>query len=166
LYKIQADSKKPGTFILAAGNAHGITDEAEFFVYATEDITQPYLGIITARNVGAFTTKFDFSVNNPLGDRTTGYALLKQVGKEASLRLSIAEDDRLAPVALKIRDAMNTDIADKYKRLIILTDEDEPADFRVSIEGNNAVFDILYEAWNKYGLKRLPSTVSFLRNFS
>ncbi|SJL15630.1 uncharacterized protein ARMOST_19133 [Armillaria ostoyae] len=113
LYPIRS-SDKPGQYVLEAGEAHGITNKAEFVVFTSRDMSSA-LGPVIASNITAFTTTCDFSARGnetPFPLTLPGFALQTRVGERQDISLLIERDERLLGVREKIVKEMQIITAD------------------------------------------------------
>ncbi|KAK0207797.1 hypothetical protein IW262DRAFT_1529389 [Armillaria fumosa] len=106
LYPIRASPDVPSQYISEAGEAHRITQGAEFVVF--EDRT---IGTVVTSSTTAFTTTCDFSLPRNANETlfplpTPGFASLTQVGEGRDVSLLIESEKKLLGVFKQIADEM------------------------------------------------------------
>ncbi|TFY62831.1 hypothetical protein EVG20_g6557 [Dentipellis fragilis] len=148
-------------YVMAAGEAHGITDGAEFAIYKDRDFTSSTtpLGTLVARETAAFSSILDMpagSVRIALADDDTVFALQTRAGVAEDLRVHVAMDDRLTAVFERIAEDMQR--TDAGQRKVLLVEKDR-AEVDIDLEGDRVVFNILDSLATQYGLHRMPYTV-------
>ncbi|KAK0234493.1 caspase domain-containing protein [Armillaria nabsnona] len=148
----------PEQYILEAGEAHGITKNAEFVVFAdrtkaSESVweTQTALGTVVAVNTTAFTTMCNFSLR---GDKTQRFTLLNpraalqtQVGDGQDVGLFVELAPELLPVFEQIAKEMKSSEAAKRTFFLVDSHEDKP-DLVITVDGNRIHFEIMHERWS------------------
>ncbi|KAK0459037.1 hypothetical protein IW261DRAFT_1430074 [Armillaria novae-zelandiae] len=143
LYPIRS-SDKVGQYVLEAGEAHGITNKAEFVVFSSEDMTSA-IGSVVASNTTAFTTTCDISM---CGNETSfpltlpGFTLQTQVGKRQGISVLIKWDERLSGVREKIVKVLQGDNEGKRGFHLVDSREDEP-DLVIAMDGDVVHFKIM-----------------------
>ncbi|KAK0234489.1 hypothetical protein EDD85DRAFT_84611 [Armillaria nabsnona] len=159
-------------YVLEAGEAHGITKNAEFVVFANRTKasesaweTRSALGTVVAVNTTAFTTTCDFS---PRGDKTQpfplsgpGCALQTRVGDGQDVRLSIELALELIPVFEQI--AKETKSSKAAKRAFLLVDSrDDKPDLVVELAADrkHIRFEITENDCRRHGLAHMPFEVN------
>ncbi|KAA1472307.1 hypothetical protein DENSPDRAFT_173021 [Dentipellis sp. KUC8613] len=150
-----------GQYVMAAGEAHGITDGAEFAVYKNRDFTSTTapLGTLVARETAAFSSILEVpagSVRIALADDDTVFALQTRAGVAEDLRVHVAMDDRLTAVFERLAEDMQR--TDAGQRKVLLVEKDR-AEVDIDIEGDRVVFNILDSLATQFGLHRMPYTV-------
>ena len=151
--------KQCGKYVLDAGAAHGITNGAEFAVYANqESLVKTYpLGILVVEEARPFAATMCLPHGAPpLTLSGMGYALQIKVGEEEELRLHGELDDKLSPVFEELaRDFLRTGA--NHKRISLV--EKSKAELDIALEGGLVVFNILNTQVTQFGLNRLPFQV-------
>ncbi|KAK0214570.1 hypothetical protein IW262DRAFT_1300651 [Armillaria fumosa] len=117
LYTINTSSDPPGQYILDAGEAHGITKNAEFNVFPDKSMTSTVLGTAVAVETATFTMTCMFSLRD--GEMASslpggiGYALQTRVSDSQDVCLFIEKDERLLGIFKQIADEMESRKAGK-----------------------------------------------------
>ncbi|KAK0452948.1 caspase domain-containing protein [Desarmillaria tabescens] len=163
LYPIRAsDPKIPDQYDLDAGEAHGITKEAEFVVFADRTM-ESTLGTVVAVKTTAFTTTCCFF---PRGDKKQsftlakdGYALQTRVGEGQDIRLLVELDEKLLGVFERIADEMQSSKARKRGFRLVDSRDDEP-DLVIAADGDKVHFEIMEKDCIDHGLTRMPFEVN------
>jgi len=158
LFKI--NMKKVGVygFVLEAGDAHGVSIDAEFMVYADRNMKQP-LGKVVAGNPNAFQTPMQYAPEQePFTFEGTAYALQTRVGKGADVKLFVELNEKFIDLFIRIKKEM--DLNEASKRGITLVDnrESQP-DLIVTVNPSNsdlADFEITDATCRQYGLTHMP----------
>ncbi|PBK59425.1 hypothetical protein ARMSODRAFT_945614 [Armillaria solidipes] len=155
LYPIRASSNTPGQYVLEAGDAHGITKNAEFAVFADRSMTST-LGTVVVANINAFTSSCKFlsarSDETPFALAVPGYALQTRVGEDQDVRLFVEPDNRLLSIFNRIANEM--EVGERGFRLVESRD-DEP-DLVVAADGDMVHFEIMDKLCRQHGLTRMP----------
>jgi hypothetical protein len=143
-----------------AGSAQGITDGAEFTVYMDRDSLPetPPLGKLVVLETCAFSTILDVNSDAtrfPLAE--SAFALQTKVGTEEDLRLHIVIDEKLVDVFKALVQEMQ--ITGPERRRILLAEKDN-AELDIALENGHVVFNILDPLVTKFGLTRMPFSVS------
>ncbi|KAK0471053.1 caspase domain-containing protein [Armillaria novae-zelandiae] len=164
LYPIRAFSDSPGhrgQYILEAGEAHGITTNAEFVVFTDRSMTSTALGSVIAVETTDFTTTCRFSVavdqTQPFILAHPGYALQTRVGNGQDFCLFIEADEKLLDIFKRIAAEMRSDQAGK--RGFRLAENRDDADLVVAADGDLVHFEIMNQLCRKHGLARMPFEV-------
>ncbi len=142
---------------MEAGEAHGITNKAEFIVFTSRDMSSA-LGPVIASNTTAFTTTCGFSSRGnetPFPLTLPGFALQTRVGERQDISLLIERDERLLGVREKIVKEMQSD--NEGKRGVCLVDnrDDEP-DLVIAADGDVVHFEIMDKLCQQHGLTSMP----------
>jgi hypothetical protein len=143
-----------------AGTAHGITDGAEFAVYKDRQISPELspLGTLLVHDTRAFLATLDVVPGtNRFALEEPAFALQTKTGVEQDLRLHIAIDEKLIDVFRALAKDMQSPGPD-HRRILLVDKED--AEFDVALEDGQIVFNILDTLVAKFGLTRLPVSVS------
>ncbi|KAK0486549.1 hypothetical protein IW261DRAFT_1456027 [Armillaria novae-zelandiae] len=160
-YRICASSDTPGQYLLEAGEAHGITKNAEFAVFSDKSMKSP-LGTVVVANTTDFTSSCNFFSTR--GDETPfplaspGYALQTRVGEEQDVRLFVGKNERLLGTFQRIADEMRSDKGGKRGIRLVQRREDAP-DLVISAAGDDFHFEIMDELCRGHGLTRMPFKV-------
>ncbi|KAK0486539.1 caspase domain-containing protein [Armillaria novae-zelandiae] len=159
LYPIRASSDAPGQYILEAGEAHGVTQGAEFVVFEDRTMTSE-IGTVVATSTTAFTTTCDFSLRSnanetPFPLPTPGFASPTWVGERQDVRLLIERDDKLLGVFKQIADEMH---AGKRGFRFVNSRNDEP-DLVIAADGDMVHFEIMDSLCRQHGLTSMPFEV-------
>ncbi|KAK0440556.1 hypothetical protein EV421DRAFT_2036766 [Armillaria borealis] len=151
------DFSPRNSYILEAGEAHGITRKAQFVVFADRRMTSA-LGTVVAISTTAFTATCKFSSR---GNRTPfpltapGYALQTRVGEDQDVRLFVEPDKRLRGVFK--RTANKTQAGKRGFRLV--ESRDDELDLVVAADGDVVHFEIMDKLCRQHGLTRMPFEV-------
>ncbi|KAK0440550.1 hypothetical protein EV421DRAFT_1737216 [Armillaria borealis] len=155
LYPIRASSDTPGQYVLEAGDAHGITKNAEFAVFDDRSMASA-LGTVVVANTTAFTSSCKFvSVRGdeaPFRLAAPGYALQTRVGEDQDVRLFVGKNERLLGIFNRIADEMQA--GERGFRLVESRD-DEP-DLVVTADGDIVHFEIMDKLCRQHGLTHMP----------
>ncbi|SJL15629.1 uncharacterized protein ARMOST_19132 [Armillaria ostoyae] len=155
LYPIRASPGTPGQYVLEAGEAHGITKNAEFAVFADRSMTST-LGTVVVSNTTAFTSSCKFlsarDDETPFPLAVPGYALQTRVGEDQDVRLFVEPNERLRGIFERIVDEMQA--GERGFRLVESRD-DEP-DLVVAADGDMVHFEIMDKLCRQHGLTRMP----------
>ena len=147
-YKIR--EKKVEYVMPNVGFACGISLGAEFKVYQDHD-SGILLGVVVARELSAFSTTL-YAKEPRFVLKGNGVALQIGAGTEEHVLRIYVADERLKALVNKI------ERADPSQKTIQLVEQDQ-AEFGMSLEGGNVVFDIFDPLVTKYGLTRMPFTL-------
>ena len=143
LYKIRKSEGE--AYVIDAGEAAGISVDAEFEVYQDQNFASgDLLGTAVARELNAFSTTL-YAKNCRFSLEGDGVALKSNAGTEERVRIHIT-DRSLINLVKKI---------DPNQRMIQLAGRDR-ADFGVALENDKVVFNIYDTDVMKHGLKRMP----------
>ncbi len=145
----------PGQYVLEAGEAHGITKNAEFSVFADRSMTSA-LGTVVVSNTATFTSscKLLSALGNeaPFPLATSGYALQTRAGEDQDVRLFVENNERLLGVFERIANEME---AGKRGFRLVKSRADEP-DLVVAADGDVIHFEIMDKLCRQHGLTRMP----------
>ncbi|KAK0228038.1 hypothetical protein IW262DRAFT_1532144 [Armillaria fumosa] len=156
LYPIRASPDVPGQYISEAGEAHRITQGAEFVVF--EDRT---IGTVVTSSTTAFTTTCDFSPPRNANETlfplpTPGFASPTQVGKGQDVSLLIESDKKLLGIFKQIADEMQ---AGQRVFCFVNSHNDEP-DLVIAADRDMVHFKIMDSLCQQHGLTtRMPFKV-------
>ncbi|KAK0234488.1 hypothetical protein EDD85DRAFT_774432 [Armillaria nabsnona] len=155
LYPIRASADTPGQYVLDAGEAHGITKNAEFAVFAGRSMSSA-LGTVVVSNTAAFTSSCRFLSARPdeapFRLATPGYALQTRVGEDQDVRLFVENNERLLGVFERIANEME---AGKRGFRLVKSRADEP-DLVVAADGDVIHFEIMDKICRQHGLTHMP----------
>lgn len=155
LYNIRdaAITSGPGQFILEAGEAHGITNKAQFAVYKDKKMIE-FLGLVVAYQISPFNTRCK-NVGDAFTLSGSAYALQTQVGESQDIRLFVEAND--AFIDLFVCLAKEIQLADTKKRSFRLVNSpnDEP-DLALSVNEGFVRFHVMEQACRDYGLTAMP----------
>ncbi|KAK0218653.1 caspase domain-containing protein [Armillaria fumosa] len=161
LYPIYASSDTPGQYLLEAGEAHGITKNAEFAIFSDQSIMS-HLGTVVVVNTADFTSSCKFfstrGDDTPFPLTSPGYALQTQVGEEQDIRLFVGKDERLLNTFQRISDEMRSDKGGKRGIRLVENREDAP-DLAIIADGDDFHFEIMDKLCRRHGLERMPFKV-------
>ncbi|PBK98277.1 hypothetical protein ARMGADRAFT_1008727 [Armillaria gallica] len=163
IYPIRASKSEdrdvtPEQYVLEAGEARGITKDAEFAVFADSNLTSA-LGTVVVANTAAFTSSCNFTPHDDKTQRfTLGFALQTRVGEGQDVSLHIEFDKRLLGVFEKIAKEMQSDNEGKRGFRLVESRDDAP-DLVVAADGDIVHFEIMDEFCRQRGLKRMPFEV-------
>ncbi|KAK0452945.1 uncharacterized protein EV420DRAFT_1557705 [Desarmillaria tabescens] len=163
LYPIHASSDTPGQYVLEAGEAHGITKEAEFVVFADRTMAST-LGNCRCCKDHRFHHHMSFSSRPDYKKQSftlvkPGYALQTRVGEGQDVRLLVELDERLLGVFKRIADEMQSSESGKRGFRLVQSRDDKP-DFAVAADGDVLHFEIMNELCRQHGLIRMPFEVN------
>ncbi|KAK0234529.1 hypothetical protein EDD85DRAFT_922629 [Armillaria nabsnona] len=158
LYPIRASSHTPGQYALEAGEAHGITKNAEFAVFADRDMKSA-LGAVVVSNTAAFNSSCRFlsAGGNELPFRLAdpGFALQTRAGEDQDVRLFIEPDERLLGIFNRIANEMRAG----RRRFHLVKSHDDKPDLVVAADGDVIHFEIMDNLCRQHGLTRMPFEV-------
>ncbi|PBK59427.1 hypothetical protein ARMSODRAFT_945616 [Armillaria solidipes] len=142
-------------YVLEAGEAHGITKDAEFAVFADRSLTSA-LGTVVVANTAAFSSSCNFTPRDDKTQRfTLGFALQTRVGEGQDVSLLIEFDKRLLGVFEKIAKEMQS--ANEGKRGFRLVESrDDAPDLVVAADGDIVHFEIMDKFCRQRGLTHMP----------
>ncbi|KAA1472263.1 hypothetical protein DENSPDRAFT_881116 [Dentipellis sp. KUC8613] len=154
LHKVHMEG---GKYILDAGAAYGVTEDAMFAVYGDRDDLETPLGSLVVLETAAFSSVLGIPPHGKkLKLKKDAYALQTRAGVQEELRIHIALDDRLTDLFEALAKEMQTPGAETQK---ILLDTKEKSVLDLQLEDDHIVFDILDPLVTVYGLKRIPYTI-------
>ncbi|KAK0218645.1 caspase domain-containing protein [Armillaria fumosa] len=154
LYVISASPDTPGQYVLEAGEAHGITRNAQFIVFADRAMTST-LGTVVVKDTTAFTATCEFSPRGndiPFTLAAPGYALQTRVGEDRDVRLFVQSNERFPGVFERIANDMQ---AGKRGFRLVKSRDDEP-DLVLAADGDVIYFEIMDKLCRQHGLIRMP----------
>ncbi|KAI0313035.1 hypothetical protein OF83DRAFT_1176058 [Amylostereum chailletii] len=160
LYEVNPREGHAGEFVLSAGEAHGVTDDAVFDVYEDKSLTSPLLATLIASESQAITTVMKpdppsnvFTLSKP------AWALQTRVGRGEDIRISLPLDSRFLDVFTRVKDEMKKKRANK--RGIRLVKETEQPDLTVVLaqDATHVVFVVMEEKCVELGLTVMPFRV-------
>ncbi|KAK0440562.1 hypothetical protein EV421DRAFT_1815745 [Armillaria borealis] len=158
LYPIRASSDTPGQYVLEAGEAHGITKNAEFAVFADRNMKSA-LGAVVVSNTAAFTSSCRLlsarGNEAPFRLADLGYALQSRAGEDQDVRLFVEPDERLLGIFNRIA---NETQAGRRRFHLVKSRDDEP-DLVVAADGDVTHFEIMHKLCRQNGLTRMPFRV-------
>ncbi|KAH7917730.1 hypothetical protein BV22DRAFT_1135169 [Leucogyrophana mollusca] len=156
LYKIR---KVGDHFEMEAGEAHGLSESAQFAVYKDRDSflnDGPSLGTVIARELAPFVTTLDaFPKESNFGLEGEGVAVQTKAGAEEDLRVHVAmkENNVIVFEALS-KEMQRTDPARRKIRLV-----EDGAELDIANESGRIVFNVLHHETKTLGLHRLWKSV-------
>ena len=131
--------------MIDAGEAAGITVDAEFKVYQYED-SGSYLGTVVARELSAFSTTL-YAKEPRFALEQDGVAFKSRAGAEERVRIHVADDS----------------LKDLVKKMdpnqIQMVEQDQEAEFGMALEDGKVVFNIYDSDVTKHGLTRMPHSL-------
>ncbi len=147
---------------MKAGEAHGVTKNAQFAVFADKSMASAELGTVVVSTTTAFTATCNFSARGdeqpfPLST-AGGYALQTRVGEGQDVRLFIKPDDRFIDVFKLIAGEMQ---AGKGGLHLVNSRDDEP-DLVVAADSDwhgLVHLEIMDKICRQYGLTHMPFDV-------
>jgi hypothetical protein len=155
LYQVKTENDD-GNIILEAGEAHGITDDAQFTIYEDLDMRSKILGTLTAHNCGAFTSKLKpTDGDTPFHLDKPAYALQTRIGVQEDIRVYIEQNKQLDPLRRQVFDSMNEG-RNSGRRTILLVSEKNVADLILTIDKNEVIFELSDPFCRAYGLTHMP----------
>ncbi len=150
-------------YVLEAGEAHGITKNAEFAVFADSSLTSA-LGTVVVANTAAFISLCNFTPRDDktqrfiLAPQAHGFALQTRVGEGQDISLHIEFNKRLLGVFEKMAKEMQSDNEGKRGFRLVESRGDAP-DLVVAADGDIVHFEIMDEFCRQRGLRRMPFEV-------
>ncbi|KAK0214591.1 caspase domain-containing protein [Armillaria fumosa] len=159
-YAIRASSDSPSQYVLEAGEAHGITKNTEFIVFADRTMTSE-LGTVIASSTTAFTTTCDFSARGnetPFRLVDCGYALPTRVGEKQDIFLCVKPNTKLWGVYSPMKKKMQSDKARKWQFHEVESNNDR-LDLVIALDGDVVHFEIMDKVCRLHGLTRMPFEV-------
>ncbi len=147
----------PGQYVLQAGEARGITKNAEFVVFADRTMASA-LGTVVVKNTTAFTATCEFASRDngtPFPLTAPGYALRIRVGEDQDVRLFIEPDERLLGIFKQVADEMQPG----KRGFRLLESRDDGPDLVVATDGDVVHFEIMDKLCRQHGLTRMPFEV-------
>ncbi len=148
-------------YVLEAGEAHGITKNAEFAVFADSSLTSA-LGTVVVANTAAFTSSCIFTPRDDKTQRFTlapqahGFALQTRVGEGQDVSLHIEFDKKLLGVFEKMAKEMQSANEGKRGFRLVKSRDDAPD---LVVAADVVRFEIMDEFCRQRGLKRMPFEV-------
>ncbi|KAF9059379.1 caspase domain-containing protein [Rhodocollybia butyracea] len=142
--------------ILAGGEAHGITPDAEFTVYA-DDKMEVLLGTIIVVSGSAFSTfcaPKDLKTPYP----SHAFAKLTRVGKEFDVRIFIPMHNELLRPIRRVALEMESDEGGK-KGFCLVDSMDNNPDLIFSLEEGRVYFETGDRVCREYGMKRMSTSL-------
>ncbi|KAK0471041.1 caspase domain-containing protein [Armillaria novae-zelandiae] len=165
LYLIRAlSSDVRGQYIMEAGDAHGVTKDDEFAVFADKDIASSFnldsaLGTVVALNTTAFTTTCNFSRSGdeePFSLADLGYALQTSVSKDQDVRIFIEPSNKRLHAIFK---QIGNEILPKNRGFNLVENLGDSPDLVVATDGDHVYFEIRNEVYRNHTLARIPFEV-------
>ncbi|KAF9070088.1 caspase domain-containing protein [Rhodocollybia butyracea] len=153
LYAIRA-GKKTGEYILAAGEAHGITANTKLAVYSNKDMSGSLGTVTTTSMTSAFETTCT-AIQAPFELLHPGHALVTHVGEGEDVRLLIEPSEALIGVFTKIAQEMQATEAAKRGFRLVDSVEEEP-DLIVTLRNGRVHFEVMDKLCRQYGLEHMP----------
>lgn len=155
LYHVRASSR-PTQYILEGGAAHGITNKAEFAVYADRNMSSP-IGMVIALQPTAFNTlctlhpqsEVLFALSEP------GFALQTRTGEGHDVRLFIELNIKLLDVFIRVMKEMQRTDVEKRQFYLVDSVDDEP-DLVITLDNDLVQFRIMDQTCQQYGLTHMP----------
>ena len=145
-YPLEHIPDNPGTYLLRAGQADGICNNAEFAVYTNSDINSPSVGTLVVQKVSVNTSKLRhkeldelFEVPQP----ANGLEIHK--GDQGRVRIAVSNVDT------------KKTLLDQNLSGVILVDKGEDADLLLIEEDSGVKFEILRKNLVNLGLKYTQS---------
>ena len=145
---------KLGVYILEAGEAHGVTKNAEFMVYSDKEVSSS-VGSIVAQKVAPFTTQCAVLGDTPFSLSKPAYAVQTRVGERQDLRLFIEANIAFLDLFMRLGKEMNR--SDTHNRSFRLFDNDrEELDLTITTRDSLVEFHIMDKRCHECGLTRMP----------
>ncbi|KAG6918442.1 hypothetical protein DXG01_014623 [Tephrocybe rancida] len=156
LYHILPIPETPNEYTLEAGEAHGITREAEFAIYPAR-VMASALGSVVAFDTTQFTSRCAAVGDTSFTLSQHGYALQTRVGQRLDIRLFIEPNDAFLEVFRQLGEEMGRSYADPSKRFFrLINNVDEQPDIAIRTHGGLVEFEIEDELCRQYGLTHMP----------
>lgn len=150
-------SQSPYQYQVMAGDANGITKNAEFAVFADREMTC-FVGVIVAQKVDAFSVECSAYRDSLFSMPSPAYALQIKLGEGQSARIMIENSDAF----LGLFTLLSQDIAEGFTvngnhPFLLVNNKRESPD--LSISNNNGIvqFNITDSICEHFGLKTIPA---------
>ncbi|KAJ8079113.1 hypothetical protein PM082_013400 [Marasmius tenuissimus] len=146
-------------FVVEAGEAHGVTKDAEFAVYSDQKMKPEHLvGRVRAVKITPFNTGCSSLDGSYLEIPKPAYAILTRLGEQQDLRLYIEQRDEFLPLFKRIKEQMEQSSEDSYKRSFrLLNSPEEGCDLALSLKDDGYIqFDIMDPTCLRYGVRTMP----------
>ncbi|KIK68739.1 hypothetical protein GYMLUDRAFT_1008897 [Collybiopsis luxurians FD-317 M1] len=153
LFKIKATASAKNQYILEAGEAHGLTNKAQFTIYPDEKMSTP-IGTVTAWETTAFHTRCTSGVDN-FELPATACAVQTRTGENQDLRLFVEANDAFLGLFVQLGQEMQR--ADTFKRSFCLVNSpnDKP-NLAISAQNGFVQFHVMEQTCRAYGLTMMP----------
>ncbi|KAK0187315.1 caspase domain-containing protein [Armillaria mellea] len=156
-------------FVLEAGVTHGITEDAEFVVFADQTKALEFaregalgvgvgvVGTVVALEATAVITTCEFTPREDVTTErfTSGFAVQTRAGEGHDIRLYVELDKRFLVVFKQIVAQMQAGKG----RIHLVDSRDDKPDLVVAVDGGVVHFEIMHDICRQHGLTRMPSTV-------
>ncbi|KAJ7232711.1 caspase domain-containing protein, partial [Mycena rebaudengoi] len=155
LYHVRASSR-PTQYILEGGAAHGITNKAEFAVYADRNMSSP-IGMVIALQPTAFNTLCTLHPQSevPFALSEPRFALQTRTGEGHDVRLFIELNIKLLDVFIRVMKEMQRTDVEKRQFYLVDSVDDEP-DLVITLDNDLVQFRIMDQTCQQYGLTHMP----------
>jgi hypothetical protein len=141
-------------YILEAGEAHGVTKNAEFKVYSDKKVSS-HLGTVVACEVTPFNTRCAVVGGTPFSLSQPAYAVQTRIGEGQDLHLFIEPND--AFLALFMRLGKEMQCTGTNNRSFRLSDKaSKGVDLAITTRNSLVEFHVMDKKCRDYGLTRLP----------
>lgn len=150
-------------FAINAGDAHGVTQGAEFTAYASASSKNP-LGRLVVVGTSPYQSKADLITGcSPFEVTETTVAVeTRRSGAESTVCLYIEPNEMLLALSQRIEEDMKTDGLEYHRYTLVNNAEskDPVVDVCISLKGEEVIFEIMDATCRLHGLEHIPSTVN------
>ncbi|KAI0315079.1 caspase domain-containing protein [Amylostereum chailletii] len=159
LYQLKPGDR-PNEFLLSGGEAHGVTEDAQFEVYAGPSIHFERWGTLVASRSNASSAVLKPA--NPHADTLAlpasgAWALQTRIGRGEEVRIELPLDEGLMGVFERVVGEMKK--AHTEKRRIRLVDAHAQPDLVITVKGESAVFHVQDARCREHGLTTMVAEV-------
>jgi hypothetical protein len=146
---------------MEAGEAHGISEGAEFTIYDDYDsyINDHPLGILAAKEVKAFMTTLKPAKDHHEFNlyQQEGIALQTRAGLEVDLRIHVEENEKLSPFFKALAEEMQK--PNRIRKISLVEEGRATFDFSLVPDHDNIKIKILDPRTKQLGLDQIPYSV-------
>ncbi|PBK59440.1 hypothetical protein ARMSODRAFT_899250 [Armillaria solidipes] len=154
-YPICASYSMPGEYVLEAGEAHGVTKNAEFAVFADRSMKSA-LGSVVVSDTASFNSSCKFLSSRgdeiPFRLADPGYALQTRVGEDQDVRFFVEKNERL----IGILDRIAKEDRPGKRGFRLVKSRDDGPDLIIAANGDVVHFEITDKLCQDHGLIRMP----------
>lgn len=139
---------------MEAGEAHGVTNTAEFAVYANKNMTS-LVGSIVASDTDLFNSRCSVIGGSSLSLSQPAYAVQTRVGEGQDMRLFIEANDAFLDLFRRLGEEMQRTNPGHRSFFLVNNANENPA-LALSTRDSLVQFHVMDETCRKYGLTRMP----------